>query len=162
MKYAGIVVLFLAITGTVAAEVRTQEDAKKLADELSGNALGKAANNPVCNLFHQAEIAKYLGVGIGPAENRNVLNGIGCSWTTKDYESWVGISTYSVVLPGWPKGARPLSGVGTNGYLLRHVDSWETGADDGNQGIVVQVYGETATETAATSILQETIKRRRR
>jgi len=42
------------------------------------------------------------------------------------------------------------------------VDSWETGADDGNQGIVAQVYGETATEAAATSILQETIKRRRR
>jgi hypothetical protein len=162
MRYVSIVVLLLAVTGTVAAEVRTQEDARKLADELSGNAPGKAASNPVCNLFPQAEIAKYLGVSIGPAENRNVPGGIGCSWTTKDYESWVGISTYSVALPGLPKGARPLPGFGAKGYVLRHVDSWETGADDGNQGIVVQVYGETATETAATSILQETIKRRRR
>jgi hypothetical protein len=161
MRYVSLVILFLAITGVVTAEVRTQEDAKKLADELSGNAPGKAASNPVCNLFQQAEIAKYLGVGIGPAENRNVPNGIGCSWTTKDYESWVGISTYSVALPGLPKGARPLPAFGAKGYVLRHVDSWETGADDGIQGIVVQVYGETASEAAATSILQETIKRRK-
>jgi len=139
----------------VAAEVRTQEDAKKLADELSGNAPGKAGSNPVCNLFRQAEIAKYLGVDIGPAENRNVPNGIGCSWTTKDYESWVGISMYGVALPGLPKRAMSLPAFGAKGYVLRHVDSWETGPDDGNQGIVVQVYGETATEVAATSILQE-------
>ncbi len=66
------------------------------ADELSGNAPGKAASNPVCNLFQQAEIAKYLGVATGAAENRNVPNGIGCFWATKDYESWVAISTYSV------------------------------------------------------------------
>ena len=162
MRYASLVVLFLAVTSAVAAEVHTQEDAKKLANELSGNVPGRAASNPVCNLFRQAEIAKYLGVAIGAGENRNVPNGIGCSWTTKDYESWVGISTYNVALPGLPKGARPLSTVGANGYVLRHVDSWETGADDGNQGIVAQVYGETATEAAATSILQETIKRRRR
>jgi hypothetical protein len=162
MRYAGIIVLLLAVTRAAAADVQTQADAKKLADQLSGNAPGKAANNPVCNLFRQAEIAKYLSVPIGPPQNQNVPNGVGCSWRTKDYESWVAISTYKVALPGSPKGAKPLGGVGAKGYVLRHVDSWETGADDGNQGIVVQVYGQTATEAAATSILRETIKRRKR
>ena len=51
MRYLSLAILFLAITGVVAAEVRTQEDAKKLADELSDNAPGKAASNLVCNLF---------------------------------------------------------------------------------------------------------------
>ncbi len=162
MRSVSIVVLFLAISGTVAAQTRAQEDAKRLADQLTGNAPGKAATNPVCNLFRQAEVAKYLSVAIEPAENHNVLDGVGCTWRTKDYESWVGISTYNKVLPGWPKGAKLLTGVGAKGYVLRHVDSWETGADDGKEGIVVQVYGTTATEASATSILQETIKRRKR
>ena len=162
MRYPSIVVLLLALGGTVAAQTPAQKDAKKLADELTGNTPGKAASNPVCNLFGQAEISKYLGVAIGPGEHQNAPDGIACSWRTKDYESWVAITTYNRVLPGWPKGARPLPGVGAKGYVIRHADIWEAGADDGKHGIVVQLLGDTATEAAATSILQETMKRRNR
>ena len=60
------------------------QDPKKTAAQLTGDAKGSAANNPVCKLFTAAEASKYVGKTVG--NGQNAAMGSGCQWAAKDYE----------------------------------------------------------------------------
>lgn len=138
-------------------------DAKRLKDHLTGDSKGKAANNPQCQLFTQAEIVRYLGEAVQPGEN--AAAGSGCIWSAKDGEGSALVQVVPsqyLVEPKLAQGYKPLPNVGTRGYAVPEMGGWAAGAVVGEDGIVVSVSGKAAGETTAVALLQETIKRRKR
>lgn len=138
-------------------------DAKRLKDRLTGESKGPATHNPQCRLFTQEEIARYLGEAVQPAEN--AAAGSGCIWPAKAGEGSALVQVVPsqyLVEPKLAQGYKPLPGVSTRGYVVPEMGGWTAGAVVGEEGIVVSVSGKAASETTAVSLLQETIKRRKR
>jgi hypothetical protein len=135
-------------------------DAKKLKDQLTGDAKNTAANNPQCKLFSQAEIAAYLGAAVGSGQN--AAGGLGCNWSDKDHASF---ATVSVVPPNYfpepsmVKGFKRLPHVGPKAWVAPD-SGWSAATLAGDAAIVVVLYGKSATEAAAVALLQESVKRR--
>lgn len=77
MKLAGP----LLIACILAARAVSAQDPKKTAAQLTGDAKGSAANNPVCKLFTPAEASKYAGKTVGAGQNAAM--GSGCQWAAR-------------------------------------------------------------------------------
>lgn len=161
------IVVFCTIIGaaTIAAAQpsRVPAEAQRLKDQLTGDSKGKAADNPQCRLFTREEIARYVGEAVQPAEN--AAAGSGCMWSAKDGEGSALVQVVPsqyLVEPKLAQGYKPLPSVGTRGYVVPEMGGWAAGAVVGEDGIVVSVSGKAAGEATAVSLLQETIKRRKR
>lgn len=154
-----IIAVVLIMLGAVLANGQTT-DPKKLKDQITGDASGKAGSNPLCKLFTPTEIAAYVGAQVGPGENAVG----GCNWHNKNYSAF---GTVSVVpknyfpLPTEVKGFKRLPNIGSKGYVEPDSTSWGAAAIVEDVAVVVLVSGKTATEAAAVALLEETIKRRK-
>jgi hypothetical protein len=128
MHFTKVLSICLSLVCAFNAHVGAQDDARKLKEQLTGEARLKSADNPVCKLFSQAEITRYLGgVKIEPAET--TAAGYGCSWHTRDYEALLTVAIVGVrdsVAPTLAKGYKTLPGVGAKGYTVRNSDGWES------------------------------------
>lgn len=80
-----IAFVFVVATLLASAVAAQTPDAKKLKDQLTGDAKGAASTNPQCKLFTQAEISTYAGSPLGLRENAG--GGTGCMWSDKNYDS---------------------------------------------------------------------------
>jgi hypothetical protein len=158
-QWIGVVCATLLAMSSV--EAADAVDAKKLADVLTGDAKGSAANNPQCKLFTPAEIAKYLGQPVNAGQN--AAGGSGCQWPAKkddeaDAIVQVVASRYFVA-PSGSKGFKPLPNIGSKGFVAQQYDGWSAGAIVGDLGIWVNVSGKAAKDSSAIALLEETIKR---
>jgi len=135
----------------------------RLRDKLTGDAAGKAANNPQCKLFTPAEIARFVGEAVGPGTNAAM--GSGCQWSSKDGD---GDAIVQVVAanylsePRLAKGYKPLPDIGAKGHVLPEMGGWKAAAVFGPDAVVVMVSGKGASEAGAVALLQEAAKRRSR
>jgi hypothetical protein len=159
MRYPNLAfALAMMLVASASAQV---QDAKKLKDQLNGDAKGQASANPQCKLFTLAEIATYVGAPVGPGEN--AAGGAGCNWHDKTYGA---SATVSVVPPNYfpepteVKGFKRLPEVGRKGWVAPD-SGWSAGAVVQEAAIVVVVSGKKATEASAVALLQEAIKRRK-
>jgi hypothetical protein len=156
-----LILLVLGIGFTSSAGSQ-QTDPKKLRDHLTGDAKGKAANNPQCQMFTQTEIVRFLGAAVGPGEN--VAGGNGCGWSDKEYESRASVTVVPPSYfpePSGVKGFKRLPNIGKRAWVAPD-DGWSAGALFDDAAIVVGLSGKTATEAAVVALLQETIKRRKK
>jgi hypothetical protein len=152
-----VAILVAASSATALAQ---PADAKKLADQLSGNAKAPASSNPQCKLFGEAEMAAMLGMPVGPGEN--VAGGAGCSWHDKAFEALAIVTVVpSKDFPEFTKakGFKRLPNLGKRAWIAPD-DGWTAGTVEGDVGIVVVLSGEKASEAAAIALLQEVVKRR--
>jgi hypothetical protein len=158
VAFCGLLGFSIAVT----AQGGAASDAKKLKDQLTGDAAAKAASNPQCKLFTQVEIARYVGEPVQPGEN--AAGGSACQWSSKDGEADAMVqvvpSSY-LVPPKLAKGFKAVPGLGAKGYVVPEMGGWAAGAVDGEVGVVVSVSGKNAKEDAAVALLQETIRRRK-
>ena len=153
------VILASLLTATVSAQ---QSDAKKLKDQLTGDAKGAASANPQCKLFTVAEISTYVSSPLGPGENAG--GGAGCMWSNDDDNASAIVSVVSERYfpePNLVKGFRRLPDVGTRGWVAPD-SGWSAGAVVQGEAIIVVISGKKATEASAVTLLKEVIKRRKK
>ena len=137
-------------------------DAKATAAALTGDAKGAAADNPVCRLFTQAEVAAYIGEPVNAWENAAM--GTGCQWTAKDESGSVMVQIVDAQNHNPISGApafRELPDVGERGYVANDV-GWTAGAVQGPSAIVVSTDGKSSSDATAIALLKETLKRKAR
>jgi hypothetical protein len=149
-----------ALATAVAAQPK---DAKTAHDRLTGNAAGKAADNPQCKLFTPAEAGKYIGEPVGAGENAAM--GSGCQWAAKGDGGDVMVQVVEAryfTAPSAAKGYKALDGIGSKAYVLPEMGGWAAGALVGPDAVLVSVAGKAASEAQAVALLQETLKRRKR
>ncbi len=152
--------LGLVIASFAQAVLSQQDAAKKHAERLTGDAAGKAANNPQCKMFSPAEIASYLGVTVEPGQN--AAGGSSCSWSDKAYEATALVQIVPARFhspPSLVKGFKLLPGVGTKGWVAPDA-GWTAGTIVDDVAIIVGLDGKKADEAAVVALLKETIKRR--
>jgi hypothetical protein len=160
MRYPTLFLAFLLAPCTAA--LAQPMDAKKLKDQLSGDAKISASNNPQCKLFTQREIETFLGAAVGPGEN--AAGGSGCSWVDKSYEAQAIVTVVPESYfpePKLVKGFKRLPAIGKRAWVAPD-DGWSAGTVEGGFGIVVGLSGKKATEGAVIALLQETVKRRKK
>lgn len=154
-----LVILAALLTGSASAQ---QPDAKKLKDQLTGDAKAAASSNPQCRLFTVAEISSYAGASLGRGENAG--GGNGCMWSDKDDEASAMVSVVPAQYfpePKLVKGFKRLPAVGTRGWVAPD-SGWSAGALVLDEAVVVEISGKKATEASAIALLQEVIKRRKK
>jgi len=137
-------------------------DAQKTAAALSGDDKSAAANNPRCQLFTLAEIARYIGEPVSTA--RNAAMGAGCQWLAADGSGNVIVSIVPkdyLPRPSGLKGFKELA-VGARGYVAPEAAGWTAGAIVGPDAIVVAVEGSAATEANTVGLLKDAITRHAR
>lgn len=155
-------VALLVLASIAGGSSAQPSDAKKLKDQLTGDAKGTAAANPQCKLFSPAEISAYLGKTVGPGEN--AAGGAGCSWSDKDYEVQ---AIFTVVGPSYfpepsrAKGFKRLQGIGKKAWVAPD-SGWSAGALFDDAAVVVSLDSKKADEAAVVAFLQEAIKRRKK
>ena len=161
-QWIGVVVCVTLLSAS-SVEAADAVDPKKLADVLTGDAKGAAANNPQCKLFSSAEIAQYLDQPVDAGQNS--AGGSGCQWLAKKDDSADAVvqvvPARYFAEPSGSKGFKPLPNIGTKGFVAPQWGGWSAGAIVGEVGIWVNLSGKTAKESAAIALLQETIKRRK-
>jgi hypothetical protein len=153
--------VFAALASAAAAQ-GVPQDAKKAKDRLTGDAAGKAADNPQCKLFTPAEAGKYIGEPVGVGQNAAM--GSGCQWPAKGDGGDVMVQVVEAryfTAPSAAKGYKPLSGIGSKAYVLPEMGGWVAAALVGQEAVLVSVAGKAASEAQAVALLQETLKRRK-
>ncbi|MEZ5404108.1 MAG: hypothetical protein R2729_30795 [Bryobacteraceae bacterium] len=152
----------LTIGAILAVGAAFAQDPIKTAAELTGDAKGSAANNPVCKLFTPAEASKYVGKAVGPG--KNAASGSGCQWADKDYEGDMLVQIVAASYhtpPTQAKGYRALPDLGTKGFVVPEMGGWKAAVIRGSESIVVSVSGPSASEQTAVRLLKETLARRK-
>ena len=136
-------------------------EAKEAAAQLTGEASGGAADNPVCKLFTVKELAAYAGEPLGAPDSAAM--GSGCQWPAKDDSGDVLIQ----IVPAeyhephtLADGFRWIADVGEKGFVEKAYDGWSAGAIDGADSVIAMVAGDGASAETAEALLKETIKRR--
>ena len=153
---------FLLIGGVLAASALNAQDPKKTADQLTGDAKGSAANNPVCKLFTTAEASKYVGKTV--EAGKNAAMGSGCQWAAKDYEGDMMVQIVSASYheqPKLAKGYQAMPDLGPNGFVVPEMGGWKAAVVRGKESIVVTVAGPAASQKTAVALLKETLARRK-
>jgi hypothetical protein len=144
-------------TGLISAQ-----DPKKTADQLTGDAKGSAANNPVCKLFTAAEASKYVGKTVG--NGQNAAMGSGCQWATKEYDGDMMVQIVNasyLVQPKDAKGFQAMPDLGTKGFVVPEMGGWKAAVVKDEKAIVVSVAGPAASQPTAIALLKETLARRK-
>jgi len=122
---------------------------------------GAQPDNPQCELFTAAEIAKYIGEPVSSGQNAAL--GSGCQWLAADGTGDVIVAVVPSSYHEPPRAApgyRALPDVGSQGFIAPQLDGWVAGAIVGEDAIRVSAAGATASEATTVSLLQDTIKRR--
>lgn len=139
-----------------------QSDAKKLKDQLTGDAKAAASANPQCKLFTSAEISAYVGAKLGAGEN--AAGGSGCIWGDEDGEASALVQVVPANYfpePSLVKGFKRLPGIGSKAWVAPE-SGWSAGAVVQDEAIVVELSGAKASEESVIALLQEAIKRRKK
>lgn len=148
---------FVVFAGLVGAQ-----NPKKTADVLTGDAKGKAENNPVCKLFTAAEASKYVGKTV--ENGQNAAMGSGCQWASKDYEGDMMVqvipSNYHP-MPTLAKGYQAMPELGAKGYVVPQMGGWTAAVIKDKESINVSVSGPKASKDTAVALLKETLSRRK-
>jgi hypothetical protein len=150
------------LIGCLLAAAVSAQDPKKTADQLTGDAKGSAANNPVCKLFTAAEASKYVGKTVG--DGKNAAMGSGCQWAAKDYDGDMMVQIVAAsyhVEPKLAKGYQAMPGLGTKGFVVPEMGGWKAAVIRGNESILASVAGPAANEQTVVAILKETLARRK-
>lgn len=154
---ASVILVLLTACDSSAAPA----DAKRLADVLTGDAKGSAANNPVCKLFSAKEASVYAGKKLQAGDN--AAGGTGCQWATgPDDAGMVQIQVVRLREATPPSGApgfRELPDLGKDAYVVEQY-GWDVGAPQGKDYVLVTVKGPNANATTAIALMKETLKRR--
>ena len=146
----------------LAAGLISAQDPKKTADQLTGDAKGSAANNPVCKLFTAAEASKYVGKTVG--NGKNAAGGSGCQWADKDYDGDMMVQIVAAsyhVPPTLAQGYQAMPDLGTKGFVVPEMGGWKAAVVRGNESILVSVTGPNASQKTAIALLKETLTRRK-
>jgi maltose-binding protein MalE len=154
---SALLIGFILAAGAVSAQ-----DPKKTAAQLTGDAKGSAANNPVCKLFTAAEASKYVGKTVG--DGKNAAMGSGCQWATKDYEGDMMVQIVPASYheqPKLAKGFQAMPELGTKGFAVPEMGGWKAAVIRGKESIIVTVAGPAASQKTAVALLKETLSRRK-
>lgn len=152
----------LIIACILAAVTLSAQDPKKTAAQLTGDAKGSAANNPVCKLFTAAEASKYVGKTVG--DGKNAAMGSGCQWAAKDYEGDMMVQIVPASYheqPKLAKGFRAMPDLGTKGFVVPEMGGWKAAVLRGEESIIVTVAGPAASQQTVVTLLKETLSRRK-
>ena len=125
-------------------------DAKKLADTLTGDAKGAAADNPQCKLFTQDDAAKYLGKHVGPG--KNAAMGSGCQWSADDGESSVMVQVVPARYhspPSLADGFKDRPDLGEKGFVAPDAPGFQAGAIIGKDALIVSSGSKNPDDTVA-------------
>ncbi len=143
-----------------ASACSSQTDPNQLKGQITGDAKSVASLNAQCALFTQAEVAAYVGMPVGPAENNSA--GAGCRWSSDDFATWATVAVVSpddFPEPAGVEGFKPLPALGDRAWVAPD-SGWSAGALDKDAAVVVVIYGKKASEAAAVSMLEKAIERR--
>ncbi len=158
-----IVAVGLSLAATTPALLAQPADAKRLHDVLTGNAKGRAADNPQCKLFKPDEIARYVGAPVDAGQNAGM--GTGCQWAVRsgDGDAMVVVvpARYHEVYKS-AKGYRALPDIGKQGFVSTYLDGWIAGAIIGDDAVRVTLAGPKANDANTVALLNEAIARRKR
>lgn len=157
----GCCLLAVVVTACGGGGAAAQADAKKTAAALTGKDQVAPLNNPQCELFAPAELAKFVGVPLSPGANAAM--GTGCQWVASSGDGSVMIQVVPARYHEPHRGAegfKKLPDVGSQGFVEEALDGWNAGAITGAQAVVVSVGGPAANEATAIALLKETIARR--
>ena len=144
------------------ANVVFSQDPKQTADQLTGDAKGSAASNPICKLFTVAEATKYVGKPVGAP--KNAAMGSGCQWATKDYEGDMLVQIVPANYheqPRLAKGYQEMPSLGTKGFVVPEMGGWKAAVIRGQESIIATVAGPNASQQTVVAILKETLTRRK-
>lgn len=136
---------------------------------LTGDAQGKAGDNPVCNLYSPEDLKPYLGKT--PSEGENAAMGTGCQWSaTEDTDTEPTFVQIQVVpaasgkgegaVPSGAPGYREVPELGKTGYVAKDM-GWEAGAFVGDEWIGVTISAPAASEAKAIALFKDFTARRR-
>jgi hypothetical protein len=134
-------------------------EAQKTAAVLSGDAKSAAANNPRCQLFTPAEVARYIGETV--SAGANAAAGAGCQWRAADGSGNVIVSIVPSDYHAQPSavpGFKELP-IGVRGFVAPETGGWTAGAIVGKEAIVLSVVGAAATEANTVALLKDAIGR---
>ena len=138
-----------------------QPDPQKLAAALRGEDKLAADKSPQCKLFKPAELAKFVGLPVGPGSV--AVMGTGCQWQSDgDSDGSVVISVVAARYHEPHSGARDfkkLPDIGERGYVQNDV-WWSAGAIIDSESVVVSLMGPAANASTTVALLKETIARR--
>jgi hypothetical protein len=154
----GVAILILMSACQKAA---VPSEGKGIADILSGDAKGAAANNPLCKLFSVDEASAYAGKSLNAGTNAAM--GSGCQWATGDGEAMTMIAAVPTQYADSPSQApsfRNLPDMGRDGYVAADMGGWVAGTSTAKEFIKVTVTGPKASEASAIALLKETLRRR--
>lgn len=158
----GIGFFWVAPLSVLLGNAALAADPGRVAGALTGDAQRAAADNPQCQLFTPAEVARYLGQPV--AAGQNAAQGSGCQWqATHDDAADASVQVVQsryFVPPTAAQGFKALPKVGTRGFVAPEYGGWSAGAIVGDAGIWVNVSGKSATPASAIALLEETIRRR--
>ena len=152
-----IVVLLIGAQAGRAADPTPQE----LADKLTGDAAGAAADNPQCGLFTVEEIAGYLGAPVALGENAGM--GMGCQWLATSGDGDVMVTVVPADYaerPSLAEGFKQLPEIGPDAFVLPELGGWAAGAVNGDSFVRVSIAGPAAGEREAVALLVDTLARR--
>ena len=138
-----------------------QPDPQKLAAALTGEDKLAADKSPQCKLFKPAELAKFVGLPVGPG--RVAAMGSGCQWLADGNDDGsvliqVVAARYHEAHSGAPE-FKKLPDIGHRGFV-EHDMGWNAGAIVGSESVVVSVTGPAANASTAIALLKETIARK--
>jgi hypothetical protein len=154
--------LFLLAAVLLSVATASAQDPKKLADLLTGDAKGSAANNPVCKLFTAAEASKYVGKTVGAGQN--AAGGSGCQWASKDYEGDMLVQVVPASYhekPTLARGYQRVPELGADAFVVPEMGGWKAATLRGQESIIVSVSGPAANQQTAIALLKETLSRRK-
>lgn len=153
--------LIAALAGCGESGSDTTSDAQRAADQLTGDATGAAADNPLCKLFTAEELEAYVGEPLnGP---RNAAMGSGCQWPAKDDDGDVMLQVIPASYHANPRGAegyREIPDLGPKSYVVFQLQSWLAATLVGDESVMAAVAGQGASPEKAEALLRETLKRR--
>jgi hypothetical protein len=141
---------------------RAPEDARQVADQLTGDAKGSADTNPMCRLFSVAEASTYSGGKLQAGSNAAM--GSGCQWASEDGEQMTMVTSVPAEFANKPSQAphyRALPELGKGAYVAADMGGWIAGAPLGGNFVGVVVVGPNANEKSALALLDESLRRQK-
>jgi hypothetical protein len=141
---------------------RAPEDARRMADQLTGDAKGSADSNPMCQLFSVTEASAYAGGKL--LAGTNAAMGNGCQWASEDGERMTMVTAVPARYANKPSQAphyRTLPALGTGAYVAADMGGWIAGAPLAGEFVGVVVVGPNANEKSALALLDEALKRQK-
>lgn len=155
--------LVLCCAAGLAAAAATAQavDGRRMKDVLTGDADGRAADNPRCKLFTPAEIRGYVGVAVGAGDN--AAGGSGCFWSDQNGANALVqvVEARYASPPSAMKGFRKLPAIGPKAWVAPDM-GWSAGTVEGESAVMVNLAGKDASEAKVVAFLEETLRRRRR